>query len=256
MIYITGDVHLNNPSYWEQKKFGSNTKVSLEYLKILKKYGLCCTLFINGACLDKEHSDVKKLLGFDVEFGGHTYNNFGEIGKIKSYIYRKTFGCVYGPSGSQRRDILRTRKAFEQFGLKMTSWRTHAFGSNDETFRILSKMGVKYVSDLLGEQKPFKSEGIIHIPVNIPVDQNTIAYGPLTPENRDPFASCPKGRINPEEWLEVVKKRVVKNEKDGIDSILLLHPATMAYLGNFKLFRELCKFLAKYDSKKISEFVI
>lgn len=136
----------------------------------------------------------------------------------------------------------------------MTSWRTHAFGSNDKTFSILASQGVRYVSDLLGNTKPYEKEGIMHLPINIPVDQNTLAYGILRPENRDPFASCTKGRIKPEEWLEIIKKRVENNEKKGIPSVLLVHPATMAYLDNFETFEKLAKFLSKYKSFKISDF--
>jgi peptidoglycan/xylan/chitin deacetylase (PgdA/CDA1 family) len=253
MIFITGDVH-EDIGNWEQKEYGSNVLVAPPYLKILKKYSLSCTLFINGICLDREKDDVKKLLDYDVELGGHTYNNFGNLGMIKSYLYRKIWGCVYGPAFYQKRDIEKTKKAFENFGLKMTSWRTHAYASNDNTFSLLSKAGVTHVSDLLGEQKPFEKGGIIHLPINIPPEQNTFAYGHLTPENRDPFVGCTKGRITPDEWFEILKKRVVKNEKRGIPSIILIHPATMAYLDNFKLFEEVAKFLSKYKSGKLSEF--
>jgi len=254
MIFITGDVHSKNMYDWEQKGIGSNIVASKKYLEILKKYNLSCTIFINGICLDKETENVKKLLEYDVELGGHTYNNFGGMNIIKSYLYRKIWGCIYGPAWYQKRDIKKTKKAFKKFGLKMNSWRTHAFGSNNKTFKFLKKAGVKYVSDLLGEQKPFKSSSIVHMPINIPVDQNTIAYGPLKPENRNPFSSCVKSRIKPEELFEILKKRIDENEKKGIPSILLLHPATMAYLDNYKLFEKICKFVSKYKSAKISEY--
>jgi hypothetical protein len=253
MIYITGDVHSKEVAYFETRRM-SNVKASVRYLEILKKYGLSSTLFINGICFENELKGVRKLLKFDVELGGHTYNNFGSMGKVKSFLFRKMFKCIYGPSPYQEKDIKKTRKLFEKYGLKMTSWRTHAFGSNEKTFHLLEKNRVTHVSDLLGETKPFKKSGIIHLPINIPSDQNTIAYGHLRPENADPFASCTKGRINPREWLEIVKKRIAKNEREKRDSILLLHPATMAYIDDYKLFEELCKFLSKYKSGKISEY--
>ncbi len=257
MIYITGDVHSKNLLSWEHEGYGSNAKTSIKYLEILKKYGLSSTLFVNGVCLDEENVDIKKLLDYDVEFGGHTYDNFGnnKLNIFKSYINRKFFNCVYGPEFYQKKDIKKTRQSFERFGLKMNSWRTHAFGSNNKTFEILQQNGVKYVSDLLGCTKPFYEKGIIHIPINIPVDQSTMAFGPvLNPENRSPFAGCTKGRINPEEWLKVVLDRVHNNEKNGIPSVLLLHPATMAYIDNFRLFEKLIKSLSNYESAKISEF--
>ena len=136
----------------------------------------------------------------------------------------------------------------------MKSWRTHAFTSNKETFRLLEGYGVKFVSDLLGQNMPFEKNGLIHMPINIPVDQNTISYGKLCPENRDPFASCVKGRISPKEWFEVLKKRVAENEKRKIPSIILIHPMTMGFLDNFKLFEEIAKFISKYQSGKISDF--
>ena len=77
----------------------------------------------------------------------------------------------------------------------MTSWRTHAFGSNEQTIRLLKNEGVKYLSDLMGDIKPFEKFGLIHLPISIPPDNNAIAYGALRPENRDPFVGCTKGRI-------------------------------------------------------------
>ncbi len=254
MIYLTGDLHTKISNNWEQKKDGSELNAGREYLKILKRYNISSTLFINGVCLKKKKEEVKELLKFDIELGGHTYNNFGDMCLIKSYIYRRIWGCIYGHLRYQKKDIKKTKNAFEKFGLKMNSWRTHAFGSNEITFKTLKQEGVVYVSDLLGEQQPFEKGGIVHMPINIPVDQNTIAFGELRPENRCPFASCTKGRILPEEWFEILKKRVRANEKKRIPSILLIHPLTMKVLDDFKLFRRICRFLSKYKSNKISEF--
>jgi len=254
MIYLTGDVHARINGYWEQEKAGNELDAARKYLEILKKYKLFSTLFINGKCLNENSEKVRELLKYDVEIGGHTYDNFGSMNPIKSYINRKLFGCVYGSKKFQRKDIRATKKAFQDSGLEMKSWRTHAFSSNNFTFRILRENNVRYVSDLVGDIKPCEKEGIIHIPINIPADVNTIAYGEYKPENRNPFASCVKGRIRAEEWFEIIKKRVADNEKNKIDSILLIHPITMAVLDNFELFEKIAKFLSKYKSKKISEF--
>jgi len=100
-----------------------------------------------------------------------------------------------------------------------------------------------------------KKAEFIHLPINIPVRiQNTISYGKLTPESRDPFASCTKGRISAGEWFEILKKRVAENEKNKLPSVILIHPMTMAVLDNFELFEKIARFLSKYQSKKISEF--
>jgi len=254
MIYLTGDVHTKIQGYWEQKIAGNELNAAKKYLEILKKNKISCTLFLNGKCIDEEPEKVKELLEYNIEIGGHTYDNFGTMNPIKSYVNRKRFGCVYGSSGYQRKDIEKTKKCFEKFNLKMNSWRTHAFASNNETFKILKENGVKYVSDLLGEVKPLEKEGIIHMPINIPVDVNAISYGETKPENRNPFASCTKGRIMPEEWFEILKKRIIENEKKKIPSILLIHPITMAVLDDFKLFEKIAKFLNKYKSEKINEF--
>lgn len=254
MIFITGDVHSKSLGHWEQKIAGSEVVVAEKYLEILKKYGIKSTLFLNGKCLESESEEVRKLLQYNVEIGGHTYDNFGKMNLFKSYFNRKIFGCVYGSGKYQEKDIVKTRKAFEKFGLEMKSWRTHAFASKDKTFDLLQKNGVKFVSDLLGYEKPFERNEVIHMPINIPVDQNTISYGELKPENRDPFASCTKGRIKPEEWFSILKKRVVENERKKTPSVILIHPITMAVLDNFELFEKIAKFLSKYKSKKISEF--
>jgi hypothetical protein len=254
MIILTGDVHSLRMGGWEQRKIGSEIKAAERYLSILREHKISCTLFINGVCLDheKEGESVKRLLEYDVELGGHTYDNYGKMNIFNSYLNRKFFGCIYGSENFQKKDISKTKKSFEKFGLKMNSWRTHAFGSNEKTFKILAEEGVRYVSDLIGEIKPFR-RGIVHLPINLPIDQNTIAYGELNPQNRDPFASCTKGRIKAEEWFEILKKRVEYNEKNKIDSIILIHPETMACLDNFEIFRKVAKFLSKYKSAKVSE---
>lgn len=254
MIYLTGDVHTRVSGHWEQEKAGLDIDNSIKYLEILKKYKIASTLFLNGILLDKQSEKVKKLLEYNVELGGHTYNNFGSMSAVKSYIFRKIWGCIYGPEFYQRKDIKKTKKAFEKLGLKMISWRTHAFGSNENTFKLLNKEGVKYVSDLIGQIKPFEKQGIIHLPINIPVDVVTIAYGEYSPENRNPFASCTKGRISADEWFEIVEKRIIQNEKKRRDSILLIHPNTMAVLDNFETFEKIAKFLSKYKSGKVCEF--
>ena len=257
MIFLTGDTHSKLNESWEQNIVNEDDiNSTIKYLDILKEYNVKCTIFTNGSLLEKYPSEIKKILNYNIEIGGHTYDNFGQISIFKSYINRRRFGCVYGSNRFQEKDIEKTKKAFSSFGLEMKSWRTHAFASNDKTFEILKENGVKYVSDLLGEQKPFEKNNIIHVPINIPVDQNTIAYGILNPENRNPFASCTKGRIKPEEWFEILKKRISENEKNKIDSIILIHPITMKVLDNFSLFEKIAKFLTKYESGKISEIKI
>jgi peptidoglycan/xylan/chitin deacetylase (PgdA/CDA1 family) len=255
MIYLTGDVHIKTPDYWEQKIAGRDIINALKYLEILKKYKISSTLFLNGKCLKEDKEKVEEIQKYDVEIGGHTYDNFGVMGPIKSYIYRKLWGCIYGPNSYQRKDIKKTKRAFEEAGIRIASWRTHSFGSNEDTYKILNEEGIKFVSDIVGEIKPFSKNGISHLPINIPVDVVTISYGEWKTESRNPFASCVKGRISQEEWFEIIKKRVSYNEKNKIDSILLIHPTTMAVLDNFKLFEEIAKFLSKYKTKKISEFI-
>ena len=255
MIFLTGDVHGRILGNWEQRGC-SELDSAIKYLEILKKYNISCTFFINGISLKEEWPKIKKFLNYEVELGGHTYNNFGDINVFKGFIYRKIWKCLYGPSYYQKKDIKNTRNEFERRGLNMQSWRTHAFGSNKNTYYFLKENGVKFVSDFLGIQEPKMEDGIIHLPINIPVDQNTISYGVLKPENRDPFIGCNKGRILPEEWFEILKKRVEKNEKDRIDSVLLIHPQTMFALDNFKLFERVAEFLSKFESKKVGEFEI
>lgn len=253
MIYLTGDVHTRMKGNWEQERGISELDAAKKYLEILKKNNVSSTLFINGICLDEDFSKIKELLEYDVELGGHTYNNFGKLGIIRSFINRKLFSCVYGSASFQKKDIKKTRKAFENHGFHMESWRTHAFGSNKDTIKILKENNARYISDLIGNIKPYE-EGIIHLPINIPVDVVTISYGDYKPENRNPFASCVKGRISPEEWFEIIKKRIAENEKNKIDSILLIHPITMAVLDNFELFEKIAKFLSRYKSRRVSEF--
>ena len=260
MIYLTGDIHTKIPGYWEQEQGGSEMDAGIKYLEILKKYNIKCTLFVNGKCFVNddggEKDKISKLLGYDVELGGHTYDNFGRMNVIRSFINRRKYGCVYGSNKYQEKDISLTRELFEKFGLIMKSWRTHAFSSNNDTFRILKENNVRYVSDLIGMIKPFKENGLIHMPINIPVDVVAVSYGKYNVSNKDPFASCVKGRIEKEEWFEIIKNRVKENEKNNVDSVLLIHPISMKVMDNFELFEEIVRFLSEYKSGKIGEYKI
>ena len=112
MIYLTGDVHTKIPGHWEQKIAGKEIDSAKKYLEILRKYNLSSTLFINGKCLEEDEEKVRELKKYNVEIGGHTYDNFGKMGSIKSYIYRKIWGCIYGSESYQKRDIQKTKRAF------------------------------------------------------------------------------------------------------------------------------------------------
>jgi len=256
MIYLTGDVHSTIKRHFQQETVPNELNSSIKYLEILKSKKIKSTLFLNGRLLDENPEKIKEILKYDVEIGGHTYDNFGnkKMNKIKSYFYRKLFGCVYGPTKFQERDIKKTKKAFNKLGVEMASWRTHAFASNEKTLNLLKREGVRYISDFVGDTKPFEHQGLMHLPINIPPDNNSISYGALRPENRDPFVGCTKGRINKEEWLDILKKRIIKNEKNKVDTIILIHPAMMEALDNFELFKDVVKFLARYKTAKISEY--
>lgn len=259
MICLTGDIHhkIGNPvqSFYQ----GSEAQLALEYLKISQKFNLKTTLFITGKAFVENWSDIKKLLTFDnLEIGGHTWSAFRPF--LLHQFFKKFTGSLYGPKWYQKHDIQKALAVIKQkTGKKVVSWRTHAYCSNQNTWKILVKNKVKVISDEVTPTKikPHKLENLklISLPINILPDHEHIYYG--TPER---IALQMKGKIKDaftnksfpiDKYGQIVISQIKEIQRKNGVATLLLHPQTMKLTDNFKTFYKICQFIAQNKYKTI-----
>jgi peptidoglycan/xylan/chitin deacetylase (PgdA/CDA1 family) len=243
-VFITGDVHhyIGNS---EDERF--EYKYAKHYLQILKKYKASSTLFVTGKCIDSYPNFWMWIIKhFDVELGGHTYNAFQHEFFHKTW-YRLT-GREYGPWLYQWWDINRTLKAYQRIGIKLMSWRTHAYAGDNITYRILSSKGIKVVSDRFADKfQVFKENDIIHVPITTYPDDEIFTCT---------FSNSLTEKEIIEEQTKKVEESIIKKIDAKEDMVIQLHPNSMKVL-NFSLLRRVVSALkhSGYTFHKISEVI-
>lgn len=212
----------------------------MRYVRVALDEGVKVTLFVTGKCVEENgdiFAEIKRDAGGMVEFGGHTYSAFIDIrpavvSKAVHLLFKHSVGSLYGPAWYQRRDIMRTIKAFERvLGIRIRVWRTHFYASNRVTYRLLNDLGFIAVSDkrLLMLFKVKRELGNLwHVYITAPPD------GVIDPN--DPTWN--------EEWKESFWNYVRAEADRGASMVFNLHPKRMAMLDDFSTFRSLLRFLA------------
>lgn len=260
MICLTGDVHykMGNPeqSYLNE----SEASLAYKYLEIAQEYNIKATLFITGKLFKENLNDMKKLLSFgNLEIGGHTWSAFRPQWLHKSF--NLLTGSTYGPKFYQTQDIRKTIRIIEKnMGKRPVSWRTHSYASDQNTIQILERERVKIVSDevsnTLGPKK-IKNSDLISLPINIMPDHEHLYHGPRTKGHvkdliesnwRDSFTNR---SFTADEYYKIITSQIEEIEKKNGVATLLLHPACMKILDNFKTFEKICKFINQNSYKTI-----
>jgi len=260
MIYLTGDVHHAYRRNLEQRYSDkSEVQLALEYAVIAEKHGLKATLFCTGKTVEQEPDKMRELASrANVELGGHTYSAFESIPKEVKYLLGKIWGCSYGPRFIQERDISKTISAMKKIDVDISSWRTHAFSSNNVTQTLLADKGIMVLSDYINRKqtKPYKKNNLIHLPINTIVDHDSLLHAHVT-EGSGPVGSQNNpGGLSAGEYLNILCAQVKEiNEQKG-DAVILCHPMCMHTLDGFDTFRLLCDYLSQYDSLFAREAII
>ena len=156
---VTGDVH---HSLGRSQRDKHEYLLALKYAEIAYSMNARITLYVTGKCVNDHTRFVKKLLedyGEHVELGGHTYWAFHEIPWLPKTLHGLLFPLLgfeyYGPRRLQELDIRKTVKVFkEALGVRIKSWRTHAYQGTPTTYEILDSLGFTSVSDKFSLFKP------------------------------------------------------------------------------------------------------
>jgi len=234
---ITGDVHhpLSNDYYDLNEHLFAE-----EYVEIIGSYNVCCTLFVTGKEILLQSEFFKKFaFKNNVELGGHTFNAFKH--KAFHIMYYALTGSLYGPLLYQRKDILRTFRAFERLGIKIISWRTHSLAGDHITYKLLANYGTKVVSDkrLCVFAPWFEIGNLLHVPITSPSD--TI----IRPNKDNSW------------WKEMFFNWLEMQISNEMPIVFLLHPKRMKMLDDFKTFERTIQILLdnKYKFIRIMDFI-
>ena len=257
MICLTGDIHHMSLKTNDQKYLNiSEVEAAIEYASIAKDFGIKATFFATGKSVGEERSNFKSLLEYpNIELGGHNYYAFRPKW-LYNGVFNRMIGLSNGPVFYQNYEVKKTIRIFKKLlGIKIISWRNHAYRHDRNTYRLLFENGIRFVSDEVDpiKLKPYRRyEGIYSVPINVLPDHDHIYHPDLTPETtknwslaRDKFSPT---FYNIDDWFEIIKGQITAVMKmDGIATVLV-HPACMKIVDNFKIFKQLCRLICQYKT--------
>ncbi|WP_373031384.1 hypothetical protein [Sulfurovum sp.] len=262
-VIVTGDVHQCDSTVIREQRFydGNETSAAKSYAEILGKYGLKGTLFYTGRCFRDEINDVQAVAGMEhIEIGGHTYNCYKP--RIVYKVWRRLTGYTNGPRILQEWDIRRTLQAAQAAGIKITTWRNHAYVEDANTLDLLLKFGITHVSNEVGpyagiKRKVIGDRDLISVGINVWPDHDHMVHGDLKLEagvsRRLVRNRFPNNVFQPLDWLEQVVQDINVRLSQGRHAVLLVHPGCMMTLGGMWLFELLCQKIAHLPTAGISE---
>lgn len=264
MICLTGDVHQEYDSGEQRTYRGTEFEATMEYVDIARSYGIDITLFVTGDAAAANAEQLRQLRRHDgTEIAGHTWNAFRPLWLHRT-VFARVFGSVYGPKWYQKRDIRRTLDTIERItGRPVTSWRTHSYKSNEQTYEVLSDTSVTVVSDVkdpdaLGTTA-YKQYDLVEYPINIIPDHEHLFHGGRTRESvaqlrasgwSDSFGSKSYAI---DEWCDRVVTQIDRIEDADGTATLLIHPGCMKAADDLDSFERICAHIASagYETRTL-----
>jgi len=184
MIFITGDVHHASLKTFDQRFLDRPEPLTaLKWSGIIAGQGLRGTLFVTGRAADEDPQTLRRITDMGcIEIGGHTYNAFKN--RRLHEFFKLSAGSFYGPLWYQRKDIQKTILSIKRAtGKTITSWRSHAYRTDDLTRLALAEHAITHHSDRLDPAGLAESHnGLTHLPINTPEDHSHVIHGIRTPE--------------------------------------------------------------------------
>lgn len=247
MICLTGDVHHMSlkPRHQEMEDgLVSEVDCLKTYLEITRRQDLKTTIFVTGKAVKEETNRLRSLIDSRVEVGGHTYSAFRP--RILYGLASRFLKLSNGPSRLQEWDIGRTVKAIQdRLGIRIRTWRNHAYRHDRNTNRLLHHHGIQVVSDEVrpgARLQPLSHDGVVEVPINTTADHENMPHSCLTDH---PLTS--------DAWVDRVMNEVRLLDSMGSTAVILAHPSCMYVEDRFEGFERLCAFLADYKSVFMSK---
>ncbi len=266
MICITGDVHHASLGTGDQACSDIDEAESARlYTAVCEEYGVRPTLYFTGRIFEEEWDRLSSWLDpSKLEIGGHTYDAFEPA--LLHRIWRKLTGNYNGPRWYERRQIRKTVEAVEErCGVRIRSWRNHAYFHGPNTAALLAAEGLLSCSDFVTAPgvSPFRDEhGLWHFPINVIPDHEHLYHGERTPREvarwvrryvwRDAYGPL---SFDAETWRRMVLDHIEYNEARGVTSTILLHPLCMYLLDRFETLRAILEAASRYETCTITEAV-
>lgn len=255
-VCLTGDVHHMSLKTRDQEYMDrTEVEAAIEYAEIAGKFNVPVTLFITGKAAKEEPEKVRRLATMDhVEIGGH---NFWAFGTPLHKLFRGLLGTWHGPRWFQAWEIRKTINTFDDLGIKISSWRDHAYRYNKDTINLLKKSSITYFSNVVEPKGEVRiKNGVTVLPINTPPDHEHIYHGFRTPEfvSEDDFEG-PFGTQSYDvgNWINWVLECAESNCREDRVSTILAHPACMSLVDEFDSFEILCTEINdRYDPTKVT----
>jgi peptidoglycan/xylan/chitin deacetylase (PgdA/CDA1 family) len=261
-ICLTGDVHHMGMDTRDQAHLdGTEVEAAVEYAEIAADHGIPVTLFCTGKCIAEEPGRMAELAAMEtVELAGHNYWGFTtpvhDAWRALGKVTGGRVGSWMGPRRFQAHEIRKTVAAFEDLGVRIASWRDHAYRHDGHTADLLASHGITHFSDAVEPGGSVREQsGLTVVPINTPPDHEHVYHAFRTPEfvAGDDF-SGPFGTESrePDEWVEWVLDHVERRREAGDVATVLAHPACMELADGLAAFAELCERIAAMDAEAVS----
>lgn len=269
MICLTGDIHhsslkINEHRYIRERR-DSEVKIATRYLQLVEEFGLKVTFYVTGKTLKQEWRDFRPISRSAlVEIGGHTYSGIPRSllsrmrGRI-SGLPTVSHAARPGSYGKQMRDTARMIRIAEQrTGRGIVSWRSHGLVYDGNTYPILERLGIRYISDDLSWEKYHPEttpEGLISHPINVIMDHDHIYHAHRTKDyvehrkaNRGFETDPTRESYTIGRWAEIVEDQVKEIERAGGVATVLMHPLCMYIADGFTTARRLFELFSTFTT--------
>ena len=274
LICVTGDIHHSSLKINEHRFIpeagDSEVAIATRYLRLVEEWGLKVTFYTTGKTLSEEWEIFEPIARSPrVEIGGHTYAGLPRTLRSRlrgalTGVPGVSHGDSHGSYRRQRRDVERMVAVVrERTGRPLLSWRSHGLVRDDDTYRILHDLGIRYISDELdwNKRRPERlPEGLISHPINVIMDHDHIYHAHRTPQYVERqkrnwgFSDDPTTESYPiEEWGRIVEGQVRDIEAAGGLATVLMHPLCMYVADRFNTARRLLEFFSRYRTIWASE---
>ncbi|MEM1007413.1 MAG: polysaccharide deacetylase family protein [Myxococcota bacterium] len=242
---------------------GTEPESASHYLDIVQHFGKKVTFFVTGRCVEEEPDVIRQLGGeSDVELGGHTYNAYQPL--LMHRLSKHVLGHFMGPRVIQDWSVRTTCSLLESCmpGSRVVSWRNHAYLSDENTVDCLKRQGIRNYSDMvLADEQPFAEDDLCIVPINVIPDHEHLYHGSRTEENVGRWAhetqfhdSWGTVSFDGDTWGDMVIEQTRALLTQGKVACLLIHPACMEILDNFRTFRRIMEAFADFPSATMAEW--
>ena len=259
MIVLTGDVHHQSLGTNDQRHSDlDEVTASTRYVEIAERYGLSVTLFVTGRAAIEHRDELAGLAAHpSVEIGGHTFNAY-RLPLWKRPLKRLS-RSAHGFRGWQRSEIEQTRRVLSALsGRPVTSWRNHAYLSDQHTPALLWEAGIRGWSDLVDPTasgpRPGPA-GLMVLPINVMPDHEhlyhahrTVSWVRRWQRRYGFFDGFGSESWTPSQWADQVATRSLQISDAGGVATILAHPLCQYLADGFRAFEALCRRLRRCRS--------